>query len=148
MVQNGWLDMSFLLDPILLVGCGIIIVWLCTRFLFKKKGKKILPILAILVMAIFWLIPISLYLDIIDMPFIGDAGKGNHFMWNSASELFGVEPWIDTNPPTYTMPFSALNIFAVFMFVVVYPLYLYIGIQIGFVLFGRNERQTGLVGLL
>lgn len=142
---------SFILDPFLLIGFGIFIVWLTVRKLYHRFGRNKFFIwgLSILCLTLFWLIAgFGLYLDNINIPLLGEAGQGNHFMWNSGCELFGIEPFVDTTTPTYTNFLSPLNLLALFFFVIIYPLILYISIHIGYILFGRNEKQTGLIGLL
>lgn len=140
--------MSFIIDTFLLIGCGALVVYISVRFLLKRfQFRHWIPLLAVMVLMVFWLIAGALYLDIIDFPFLGDAGRGNHFMWNSGCELIGLKAFVDASVPTYTDLFGAMNVFAIFLFAL-YPLWLYIGILIGYFLFGRTEKQTGIVGLL
>lgn len=139
---------SFILDPVLLILFGITIVWLTVRKFYKRYGRKkvILLGLALTVLISFWLIAgVGFYLDNLNIPFLGEAGRGNHFMWNSYCELLGIEPFVDTTVPTYANFLSPLNLLALFIFIILYPAFLYIGIQFGFILFGRNEKQTGFI---
>ncbi len=141
---------SFILDPFILVGVGMFAVWLAVRKFYKRFGrnKMILLGLALLGLTLTWFGAGALYFDVIDMPLLGEAGQGNPFMWNSGCELLGIEPFVDTTTPTYADFLSPLNILAFFLFIVVYPFILYVGIHLGYILFGRNEKQTGLIELL
>jgi hypothetical protein len=67
-------------------------------------------------------------------------------MWNSGIELFGLPPMVDTTPPTYTNPVGFWNILAFLLFAT-YPFFLWVGLNFGYILFGRTERQRGVVGL-
>ncbi len=123
--------MSFLIDPFLLVISGIIELLLIRKILYKYSDmKKTLWVLSIVIILCFWLIAGALYLDIIDMFFLGEFGRGNHFMWNSGCELIGLSPFIDTTIPTYLDFFNPLNLFAICLFAI-YPLWLYVGVRIG-----------------
>ena len=133
--------MSFLIDPILLVLCGIIEVGLYVKVLQKKfKSEKILLVLSIIVVVVFWLIAGLLYLDYLNMPGLGEYGRGNHFMWNSGIELLGFEPFVDTSVPTYVKPFGILNILALMIFLS-YPIWLYLGIRLGYALLDKNSTK-------
>jgi len=134
------MDMSFLIDPILLILCGITEVGIYSKFLREKESKKILVGLSIIVVTIFWLIAGLLYLDYIDMPGLGEYGKGNHFMWNSGIELLGLKSFVDTSIPTYTNPLGPMNILAIAIFLT-YPLWLYLGIKLGYRLLMKTKLK-------
>ena len=121
--------MSFLIDPILLIFCGIAEVGIYAKFLHEKfEFKKVLLVLSTIVIAVFWLIAGLLYVDYLDMPGLGEYGEGNHFMWNSGIEILGFKPFIETSVPTYVNPLGLLNILAVVIFLS-YPFWLYLGIK-------------------
>jgi len=119
---------SFLIDPVLLIVIGVAITFLAKRGLPKVLKRPVL-ILGVVTVALFWAIGGLLYLDYMDFPWLGNAGFGRHFMWNSGVELIGLNPPIDVSV-TYVNPFSALNILAVLLFAA-YPLFLYLGMYIG-----------------
>ncbi|MFX0078535.1 MAG: hypothetical protein ACFE8O_04790 [Candidatus Hermodarchaeota archaeon] len=131
--------MSFLLDPFLLVLCGAVIVWLRNRWLYRLSGhaSKILGGVAIL---LFWIVAGSLYLNFGWFDWIwqwtGRAVNGRDFMINSC--VFQFE---------YLSTAGLIDFIALFLFLL-YPLWLYLGILLGYLLFGQHERQTGMVGLL
>lgn len=131
--------MSFLLDPFLLVICGAIIVWLRNRWLYRvtPHATKVLGVLAV---GVFWVIAGSLYLNIGWFDWIwlwtGRAVTGRDFMINSG--LFAFEYVVTTG----LIDGVALVLFAL------YPVWLYCGVFLGYLLFGRHEGQTGIVGLL
>jgi len=120
--------MSFLIDPVLLIVIGVAITFLAKRGLQEVLKRPVL-ILAVVTIALFWSIGGLLYLDYLDFPWLGNAGSGRHFMWNSGVELIGLKPPIDVSV-TYANPFSTLNILAVLLFAA-YPLFLYLGMYIG-----------------
>lgn len=105
---------SFIIDPFLLAGTALLIVFLADRFAgaVDSSGtrKRLTIILYIIAVCIFWLIAGGLYFDFLDMPFIGKYGEGNHFMWNSGMELTGMKPIVDTLIPTYADWKNPLNI--------------------------------------
>ena len=117
--------MSFLLDPLFLVVIGVAIPFLAQRGLDKILRNPVL-ILSVITLILFWFISGLLYLDYLDFPWLGEAGSGRHFMWNSGVELIGLMPPIDVSV-TYTNPFCTLNIIAVLLFAT-YPLFLYLGV--------------------
>jgi len=120
--------MSFLIDPVLLIVIGVAITFLAKRGLQEVLKRPVL-ILAVVTIALFWSIGGLLYLDYLDFPWLGNAGSGRHFMWNSGVELIGLKPPIDVSV-TYANPFSTLNILAVLLFAA-YPFFLYLGMYIG-----------------
>ena len=131
--------MSFLLDPFLLILCGAVIVWLRNRWLYRisRHATKILGGVTVL---LFWLVAGSLYLNLGWFDWIwqwtGRAVNGRDFMINSC--VFQFE---------YLSTVGLIDFIALFLFLL-YPLWLYLGILLGYLLFGQHERQTGMVGLL
>jgi len=117
--------MSFLLDPLFLIVIGMAIPFLAERGLNKILRNPVL-VLSVITIVLFWSISGSLYLD---FPWLGEAGSGRHFMWNSGVELIGLMPPIDVSV-TYANPFYTLNIVAVLLFAT-YPLFLCLGIYAG-----------------
>lgn len=131
--------MSFLLDPVLLIFCGIVIVWLGNRWLFRltRHSRKVLGLVTI---CLFWFIAGSLYLNLgwFDWMWLwtGRAINGRDFMINSG--LFRFE-FVNTA--------GFIDLIGLFLFAI-YPLWLYVGYFLGYLLFGQHERQTGMIGLL
>ena len=122
--------MSFLLDPILLIVSGYLIAFIEKNYISSDNRGKFRKIMIILTISLFWIIAGSLYLDLINIPFLGEYGQGNHFMWNSGIEIIGLKPIISTTKPTYEDPLNPLNILAIIMFML-YPLWLHLGIKMG-----------------
>ena len=131
--------MSFLIDPILLVVCGAFIVWVRNRWLYRvtRHATKVLGIITII---LFWTIAGSLYLNLgwFDGLWLwtGRAVNGRDFMINSG--VFQFE---------YVNTMGLIDAVALMLFAI-YPLWVYCGIFLGYLLFGRHEKQTGIVGLL
>ena len=131
--------MSFLLDPFLLILCGTVVVWLRNRRLYRisQQATKILGIVTVL---LFWVVAGSLYLNMGWFDWMwqwtGRAANGRDFMINSC--IFQFE---------YLSTAGLIDFIALFLFLL-YPLWLYLGILLGYLLFGQHERQTGMVGLL
>ncbi len=133
--------MSFFLDPILLFGIGILLVWLYNRRL-AKRNKDWLQFLGALVLILFYLVSVPLYLNLIPNPFApameallgpGACGDSNYFMWNSCLPL-GLKP----SPAAW--PLALVNFLS-------YPLWLYVGVGLGKSLFGQTPKQKGFGAL-
>jgi len=105
--------MSFIIDPILLIGFGILIAYLNRRY----NANISLYFLAIII--IFYLVAGTWYFDLVDSTMImpGYTG-GSDFMLNSW--IFGHE--FQRNPST---DFLAILVF------LTYPLWLYLGVNMG-----------------
>lgn len=131
--------MSFLIDPFLLVGCGALIVWLRNRHLYRLT-QRATPLLAVLTLLIFWFASISLYLNLgwFDWLWLwmGRSACGRDFMINSG--VFSFE---------YVNTAGLIDGIALLLFIL-YILWLYCGVFLGYLMFGRHERQTGMIGLL
>ena len=143
---------SFLLDPGLLILTGCVIVYVTVRFLYKSFGrKKFIPILSIFTLVIFYIVSIGLYFNAtwLDpfvkfcdwLPLFGTAKSGFDWMINSGVLNY---PW--TEPTDPTIPFY-VHLIAGFLYTT-YPFWLYIGVRLGYILFGKTEYQTGVVGIL
>ncbi len=129
---------SFLLDPFLLMAVGIFIVWLNVRHLMKS-GKSYIWALSLLTLILFWSISISLYFNLPWVHWIAElchAQNGRDWMINSGVFHFDIE-----NLPDFAHVLSG------FLFAT-YPLWLWLGIQLGHILFGRKSRHKGLLKLL
>jgi len=139
---------TFIIDSLLLLPLffGPTIVFLTTRHLYYWLGRKkaIIPVLAILTLSGFWLIGGGLSLDFI-RPYPVSELSGNDFMWNWPFNLIGVR--IINRIPTYADFFSFWNIVALLFFIFAYPFMLNLGIQVGYLLFGRSEKQRGISDL-
>ena len=131
--------MSFLIDPLLLVVCGAFIVWLHNRLL-HRVARRARIFLAVFTLITFWVVAGSMYLNLSWFDWvwqwIGQAASGRDFMINSG--LFNFE---------YVNTAGFIDTVALILFLL-YPVWLYCGIFLGYFLFGRHERQTGMVGLL
>ncbi|MDO8056172.1 MAG: hypothetical protein Q6361_04865 [Candidatus Hermodarchaeota archaeon] len=131
--------MSFLIDPVLLVVCGALIVWLRNRLLYRVT-RHATKVIGFIVVVLFWVIAGSLYLNFgwFDWLWLwtGRALNGRDFMINSG--VFHFE---------YVYTTGLIDTIALMLFAL-YPLWLYFGVFLGYLLFGRHERQTGMVGLL
>lgn len=143
--QNG----TFLIDSLFLLPWifGPFIAYITVRHLYRLFGRKKWFISALFLLTIcgFWLIAGGLYFDYISPYPLSKLG-GNAFMWNWPFNLFGAT--LVKNIPTYTNFFGFWNILALFLFAIAYPLMLWIGIKIGYLFFGRSEKQKGVVDLL
>jgi hypothetical protein len=131
--------MSFLIDPVLLVVCGAVIVWMRNRWLYRIS-RHATKVLGAVTLILFWVVAGSLYLNLGWFDWIwlwtGRAVTGRDFMINSC--VFQFE---------YTYTAGLIDAVALVMFAL-YPLWLYCGVFLGYLLFGRHEGQTGIVGLL
>ena len=131
--------MSFLFDPFLLVVCGAVIVWLRNRWLYRVTSHAT-KIVGGLIVVFFWVVAGSLYLNVgwFDWMWLwtGRAVTGRDFMINSC--VFGFE---------YSNTAGVIDTLALVLFGL-YPIWLYCGVFFGYLLFGRHEGQTGIVGLL
>ncbi len=130
---------------LLLPFCGVLIVYLAVRHLYRLLGRKkyIVPVLGFSILSGFWVIAGGLYLDFWRFWFLSNL-SGNDFMWNWPFNLIGGARLV-SGIPTYADFFGFWNLTALLFFFVVYPVSLWIGIQIGYILFGRSERQKGLI---
>lgn len=117
---------SFLIDAFFLLPlCGYFAARISNRFHISS------PCLLGLALASFWIIAGGLYFDRLDFPFLGEAGRGNHFMWNSGIEILGFTPLFAFPRPTYEPFFSLPNLFALVSFLFIYPAALYLGFRAG-----------------
>lgn len=142
---------SFLLDPILLILCGCIIVWVTVRVLYKKFGRKrFIPVLSFITLTIFYVISIGLYFNAswLDgfvkfcnwLPLFGNAKSGYDWMINSG--IFNITNSIHPQQSPFYV-----HLIAGFLYTL-YPVWLYLGVRLGYILFGKTEYQTGVISLL
>lgn len=145
-----YLDVSTV-SSFLAVASIAVLVWLGTtksKPLSPQNTDKVISFLSAATILLFWTISGALYFDYLDLKDlalidIGNAGKGNHFMWYSGLDLlFGWTGWVPES--TYLNPFW--HTFAMFQFLIFYPLGLKLGIKIGKISFGRSPKQVGLAG--
>lgn len=117
---------SLLLDiPILLPLSG----YLSAKLGKSERQKKALLVLSLLG---FWVIAGGLYFDLLSFRFLlGEAGRGNHFMWNSGIELLGLRPLLAFQEASYSDFFSLANLAALALFLFVYPAALMLGFKLG-----------------
>lgn len=140
---------SFLLDPFLLLISGSLMVLVCVRVLYKRSSYRgWLTLLYLATIGTFYFWSVSLYFNQpyadwlwkLSVPFsIHPAQTGFNFMLTSG--VF-VSPYLSPQDAPFTTHMLAGFLFAF------YPLWLWLGIQIGYMLFGRNEHQTGVIGAL
>lgn len=142
---------SFFLDPGLLILSGCLIVWVTVRILYKKFGRrKFIPLFSFITIMVFYIISIGLYFNASWLsgfvnfcswlPLFGEARSGYDWMINSG--VFSLTEQIDPN----NSPFY-VHLLAGFLYTL-YPLWLYLGVRLGYILFGKTEYQTGVVSLL
>ncbi|MFC1521015.1 hypothetical protein ACFL6Y_01260 [Elusimicrobiota bacterium] len=131
-------EASFAIDiPILLPLAGYLTAWFAWKVLNGKYGELILSA----IFGVTYLIAGGLYIDAIDFPFLGEAGYGNHFMWNSGIEITGLPSIFNFSAPTYIDFWSLPNMLAILMFAVVYPAVLILGYQYGRRKFAPPHRR-------
>ena len=140
--RAGVLLPTFIVDPPTMLVAGIAFVFLTVRFIMPRTGRatgrKVLFGLCAAFQLFFWVLGPMMYFDV---PFFAEQGLGNDFMWNGY--LLGFK-LVDTTVPTYHS--CGWNALAVLGWLV-QPLFLWLGVQAGYILFGRNENQSGLIGL-
>ena len=126
MSQTGKLlgvEMSFLIDYPLLVVIGIVAVWLNNRF-FSKFGKYSLHVIFVIIIAIFWGVSISMYLNLFPVP---PYESGTEFMLNS-----WVFQGLNNTENTATVDMLATFVFAA------YPVWLFVGVLLGLKIFEQE----------
>lgn len=141
---------SFVIDPFLLLWFGTLNVLVTVRVLYKKtKFRGWISVFSILTMANFYLVSVSLYfnlqwvdwLRVICIYLSPVHPPDNGYDWMINSGLFNF-PWRN---PSEAPPHVQLLSGFLFAF---YPFWLYLGTRLGYILYGKNEHQTGLVGIL
>lgn len=140
--------MSFPVDKVLLPIIGKFKVYLENRFLFKyfNNKRRVRINLNVLIVSVFWSLALGLYFDLFRFGFLSSL-SGNDFMWNwPLYPLSGFRVIADI--PTYADFWGFWNLLAMFFFFVVYPIVFWLGIQIGYILFGRSEKQQGGIDLV
>ncbi len=131
---------SFVLDPGMLIVIGMIIVFVSTRLLARfADARWFIPALAVLTIAIFYLGSLSLYFNLPQadwlhqfaalFPLIKESPSGFNFMISSGILNF---PYLLPEDAPFT-----LHLFSGFFFTT-YPLWLYLGIRLGFRLMPRD----------
>ena len=111
------------------------------------------PALFATAIGIFWTISGALYLDYLNLsvlaPILGhpEAWGGNHFMWNSGAELAGLNPFVNTDPPTYKDFWGFWNIIAMALFAAYPFIMVKAGRRLHGLLFGYTAKQTGIWAL-
>jgi len=142
---------AFIIDSLIICPlAGVLVVAVAARLKmrrFIRPGSFLAWLLIVYIAA-------SIYYDktsMADLPLVGDwcaqFGSGNSFMWNfEAMALFGKRLVADI--PTYEPWWNWLNLLAWTIFLVIYPLCIWFGVGVGKILFGRSDRQLGVVGLL
>ena len=131
---------SLLIDPFLLIVAGILIAYIISRSADNfYSRKKLLVVLNILTIALFWIVGVGLYFN---LPIFGwishmvGAQSGRDWMINSGVFHF------DFENPSVTTGFISGFLFAI------YPLWLVLGEKLGTILFGAQKGRGGLIKLL
>lgn len=132
---------TFVVDPptMLVLGALYAVVgvhWLKPRLSGWWK-ENIVSALCVPTTLGFWVIGALCYWD---HPFFTARGLGNDFMWNGYLMGFKVVKAI----PSYDS--TGLTALAMLLWAI-QPLFLWLGVQAGYIFFGRTEHQTGLSGL-
>jgi hypothetical protein len=130
---------SFVLDPGMLVLIGIVIVYVSTRLL---KAPSLIGLLAVPTVIIFYLGSLSLYFNLPQadwlhrfaafFPLIRESPSGFNFMINSGILNF---PYLGPEEAPLT-----LHLFSGFFFAT-YPLWLYLGIRLGFKMMPQKQDR-------
>lgn len=133
---------TFIVDPPTMLVLGAFYAVLGVHFLRPRLSGRlkehIVAALCVPTTLSFWILGAMMYWD---LPFFASRGLGNDFMWNGY--LLGFMA-VDTTIPTYhSEGWTALA----FFLWAVQPLFLWLGVQAGYIFFGRTEHQTGLSGL-
>lgn len=159
--------MSFFLDWLMLIGMGIFIALACK--LFYKEDSFLKYTLSILVLVAFYIFSIGLFCELNGKDH-GFLGSINDFFWgimrdqmftdyynkhpNATSTEFMYSSGLEQLKPL--VPFDDLAglathplhlFFGICMFVC-YPGFLYLGTQVGFLIFGRKPGDKGVLGFL
>lgn len=134
--------MAFWMDPFLLVGIGALIAWLGKITYegnpFVVHGAQLLTI------AISYLFAIGFFLNLSVLAPVWrllGAETGTEFMINGF--VFGLVP-----AGTTWTEIGTAGMFVAILLFALYPVWLKLGIVIGRILVGRNQRQGGLLGLV
>jgi len=131
--------MSFFLDIFLLDIMGIIIAYICKKR--YKQHSLLVYTLSGLFLLIFYIFAIGLWCDY--HMFGGVIENPTEFMYSSG--IFDV-PFDSFEE--LALPENRMWVFlGVFLFCL-YPLWLYLGIMSGYLLFGRSPAQKGVLGVL
>ena len=121
--------MSFIFDIPALVVLGYILGRrLSSSMPFEDKSKNE-ALAATLLASVFLVVAVPMYLDLVNVPWIGRAGFGRNFMWNSGLEFIGIGPLVDVSP-TYVNTFHPMNMVASLLFLC-YPISSWLGLQMG-----------------
>ena len=130
--------MSFMMDPLLLLGMGIAGAVLSAKRLHKNFW--FIYIFSALVLALFYGISVSLY---VNMDFVRP-------MWEMMGAKSGLDWMLNSGVLhlNYSWPITDPKILgASILLFCTYPFWLYLGVFLGYMLFGRNPRQTGVIGI-
>lgn len=138
---------SFILDPALLLLIGIIIALVSAKLLKQLGRRRLVPALAVPTIFIFYLGSLSLYFNLPQadwlhrfaalFPLIGESPTGFNFMLNSGILTL---PYLYPEEAPFTLHLLSGVLFTL------YPLWLYLGIKLGFRLMrrpGAGKKTTG-----
>jgi hypothetical protein len=133
---------TLIVDPPTMLVLGLLyavagVHWLRPRLSGWWK-EHVVSLLCVPTTLGFWIVGAMCYWD---LPFFAERGLGNDFMWNGY--LLGFQ-LVDTTVPTYRS--AGWTTLAILLWAV-QPVFLWLGVQAGYIAFGRTEHQTGLSGL-
>lgn len=145
---------SFLLDPLLLIGFGILWVGISVRLIYPKSSYRgWIGLFSLLTLIFFWSVSISLFYNLSwvnwmiwfcqHIPPFRPPKNGLDWMINS-----GVLTLINPDKVKSVNDLSTGAKFLSWVLFLLYPLWLYLGVTLGHILFGRTEKHTGLIGAL
>ncbi len=140
----------FWVDPLLLIGAGIIISVLGKHFFYEGEMEQLWVIGApIFVIMVFLFVSIGMFTNfpiveqyaqpVFDMV-EGEGATGTSFMINGG--LFDV---VGKNVTPADLSSSWL-FYCIFMFTI-YPAFMWLGVVLGRVTFGRKPEHKGLIGI-
>lgn len=120
--------MSFIFDVVALAIVGYLLGGRISSFMPLQDRRKNDALVAVLLAALFLVVAIPMYLDLVNISWIGPAGSGRNFMWNSGMELIGLGPLFDVSD-TYVDFLHPLNVAAVSLFFF-YPISAWLGLRV------------------
>lgn len=134
--------MAFWMDPFIMLACGIAIAWVAKRL--APGNDHVVYALGALTMLVTYVIAIGLFVNAAVLEPIWTvlgADTGTEFMINGI-----VLPIAD--PGMVVADLGTLGLFLSIFIFTTYPAFLALGVVVGRLLYGRTERQEGIVGLV
>jgi len=156
--------MSFLIDPFLMFGFGILIALIGKKY--YKEDSFLKPGLGILVLLVTFTLSISLFCELNSAQhgLMGIINEGFfnaiRFLWAgyyqvfpnaSSCEFMFSSGIVALRPPFDNFAGLANNtvfVFAGIVMFLLYPVWLYLGSKVGVAMFGRKPGDKGFLGIL